>query len=107
MTDKTTPTTEEYREQLGTLEHVDPHLLVLDENVRDVARLVPEFAASVRQAGTPASTGRRCRMSRVNTVCCNPSGESRLLSPGFKSGCLFRIQLISQATGTAPSVCAV
>jgi hypothetical protein len=51
MTDKTAPTTEEHREQLGTLEHVDPHLLVLDENVRDVARLVPEFAASVREHG--------------------------------------------------------
>jgi hypothetical protein len=28
MTDKTAPTTEEHREQLGTLEHVDLHLLV-------------------------------------------------------------------------------
>jgi hypothetical protein len=46
VTDKTAPTTEEHREQLGALEHVDPHLLVLDENVGDVARLVPEFAAS-------------------------------------------------------------
>jgi ParB family chromosome partitioning protein len=51
MTDKTAPTTEEHHEQLGTLEHLDPHLLVLDENVRDVARLDPDFAASVREHG--------------------------------------------------------
>jgi ParB-like chromosome segregation protein Spo0J len=35
----------------GTLEHVDPHALVIGDNVRDDAALDAEFIASIREHG--------------------------------------------------------
>jgi ParB family transcriptional regulator, chromosome partitioning protein len=50
MTD-TTPTTEvsdnSTGEAVGTLEHLDPHTLILDTNVRDEADLDAQFVASI------------------------------------------------------------
>lgn len=36
---------------LGTIEHVDPHTLILDSNVRDDAALDTQFVASVKEHG--------------------------------------------------------
>jgi ParB family transcriptional regulator, chromosome partitioning protein len=36
---------------VGTIEHLDPHTLVLDTNVRDEADLDAEFIASIKEHG--------------------------------------------------------
>ncbi len=36
---------------LGTIEHVDPHALILDDNVRDDAALDAQFLASIKEHG--------------------------------------------------------
>jgi ParB family transcriptional regulator, chromosome partitioning protein len=55
MTEHTTPTSDTTNSQpapqAGTLEHLDPHTLVLDTNVRDTADLDDEFIASIIEHG--------------------------------------------------------
>jgi ParB family chromosome partitioning protein len=55
MTDTNTPDNETPSDsghpESGTLEHIDPHELVLDTNVRDEADLDAEFIASIKEHG--------------------------------------------------------
>jgi len=37
--------------QMGTIEHIDPNLIVVEANVRTAANLPPEFVASIKQNG--------------------------------------------------------
>jgi ParB family chromosome partitioning protein len=48
MTDTITDTS---HDGAGTLEHLDPHTLVVDSNVRDDTRLDAEFVASIKEHG--------------------------------------------------------
>ena len=36
---------------LGTVEHIDPNTIVIEENVRPSASLIKEFVASIRENG--------------------------------------------------------
>jgi ParB family chromosome partitioning protein len=54
MTDTTTATQHDdssAAHERGTLEHLDPHTLVVDTNVRNIADIKPEFIASIKEHG--------------------------------------------------------
>lgn len=52
MTDTSIDTqTETHADEHGTLEHLDPHTLVVDTNVRNVADLKADFIASIKEHG--------------------------------------------------------
>jgi hypothetical protein len=49
MTD--TITTDVGQPAIGTIEHIDPHALILDPNVRDEADVDADFVASIKKHG--------------------------------------------------------
>lgn len=52
MTDTSIDTqAESHADEHGTLEHLDPHTLVVDANVRNVANLKADFIASIKEHG--------------------------------------------------------
>src|SRR5689334_16725049 len=50
-TDMTDTVTDTPHDDAGTLEHLDPHTLIVDTNIRDDAHLDPEFVASIKEHG--------------------------------------------------------
>jgi ParB family chromosome partitioning protein len=51
MTDTITAESTHDADAIGTLEHLDPHTLVVDTNVRDEADLDADFVASITEHG--------------------------------------------------------
>jgi ParB family chromosome partitioning protein len=70
--------------EVGTLEHLDPHTLIVDTNIRDVADLDADFVASIKEHGvlTPiaavrSSDGQLCvRAGQRRTLAAREAGLS-------------------------------